>query len=414
MEMHSLRNTRIQWPLFLAMAISRFGDRIYQIGLPILIYREYKTAYHLAGLAVFEAIPLIIFPIIFGSLSDRYYAKRMMVLSDLIRCGLAILPVFYPHLILIYIIAFLLTTASQLFNPNYQRYIAQLYEKAELSKINAISVQFMTAIKIIGPIVGAYIAVKAPPATFFIINSITFLISAIIISILPNVAPKAISKRTWGYAVIRETVQIYRTNLQLLRCLSSLLIISIGLGTLPILLPIFIVNNLNVTLEHLGTATALEGAGAFIGGVVFVYIRKMFNTTMLMRISFIILSIAFVSLAPVNSIYIFLAILFFIGLIASIFNISWTTTVQTNAPEDAVGLVFGTMMPIGSLAFILAASIAPLVERLGAAYGFVIVSGTVLSALIFDLYISRNGRQAGEHSEEQKKQNISLPSEMFG
>ncbi len=384
-----MKNFYSQLPLFLAMAISRLGDRVYQIGLPILIYREYQTAYHLAGLTIVESLPLILFPILLGSISDRYYAKRMMILSDIVRFGLAILPAIFPNLILIYIVAFLLTAASQLFNPNYQRYITQLYKKEELSKINAISVQFMTTIKIIGPMLGAIVAAKAPMTAFFIINAATFLISAIFISFLPNVEPKAMSKRECGPALLKEAITIYRSNLQLRRCLSSLLIVSLGLGTLPILMPIFIVKNLHLSLEHLGSAAALEGLGALLGSILFLRIRSHFNISTLMRISFVLLSIAFIGLYPVGSIYPFLAILFLVGVIASIFNISWTTTVQSNAPDDAVGFVFGTMIPIGSLAFILAASIAPFVEKVGAAYGFIIVGIALFSALLFDLVISR-------------------------
>ena len=73
--------------LFLATAGSSFGTYLAAIALTVTIYDKTQSGVWVAALLIVDFLPIVLIGLLLGPLVDRLSRRKLMIASDLVRCG---------------------------------------------------------------------------------------------------------------------------------------------------------------------------------------------------------------------------------------------------------------------------------------------------------------------------------------
>jgi MFS family permease len=271
---------------WLAQLISQFGDRINQMALVGLVAgREFGSAMELAKLLTFTIIPVFIVGPIAGVYVDRWDRKTTLFVCDLIR-GIIILliPLVFigQHSLLpIYVIVFLAFCLSRFYVPAKMSIIPEIVDPDQLHVANSLATVTGMIAFVLGALLGGLIVEYAGAKGGFICDSITFFISAALVSlIVPKkyvVKPREIVERS------REMATIYRDVLREMRrgilyilvhrdirdIINLMLVLFMAAGAVYTVIIVFVQESFGSVTKHLGFLAVALGAGLFLGSLAY-------------------------------------------------------------------------------------------------------------------------------------------------
>ena len=123
-----------------------------------------------------------------GQIAARFGARRVMILSDLMRCGVLAGFYFADAVWQIYALAVLLNLGSAIFTPIYRAVIPDVVTPEQYPKAAAIGSIAYNAANILSPSMAALVIVTFGFRGNFIVDAITFLASAALLIGLPRLA----------------------------------------------------------------------------------------------------------------------------------------------------------------------------------------------------------------------------------
>src|SRR6266849_3740684 len=264
-EVLSIRPFRLLW---IGQAISYFGDMMNTTGLAIMLYLVTHSPSMVAVGLIAKAAPTVLFGLVAGALVDRFDRQRVMILSDIAR---GILTVTIPFLALtwlpgVFIVVFLVATASTLFNPAKQAILPSLVPADFLVKANSLMSSSEKTMELLGFSIAGVIAAVASWQPLFIIDAATFIISAA--SLLGVVDRGRLEVRTVRLLDdIKEGSRFVLTN-RTLRSTMGLTFFAVIFGSLTV--PILVVmafGPLGGGAFGYGALEAAIGAGAIVGAL---------------------------------------------------------------------------------------------------------------------------------------------------
>jgi MFS family permease len=179
---------------WVAQTISLFGDRLHQVALGVLVLAITDSPL-LTGLVFLAAtLPNIFLGPIAGTFVDRWDHKRVLIVSDVLRAGLVLLlPLAAAvDVILVYPIAFLVTTVSLFFRPAKVAVIPRIVKQDDLLAANSATWTAETLADIAGfPLAGLFVwYVGTELAIPFWIDAATYVFSALLLAGI-SIAPLA-------------------------------------------------------------------------------------------------------------------------------------------------------------------------------------------------------------------------------
>lgn len=148
----------------------------------------------LAALSVAVAFPFAVIAPLSGVWADRLPRKTVMVAADLARAVVVFGLVFAPNLSTVLALVFVRGVFSTFFGPARQATIAAVVSQDELLAANSLGQLSFQLTKILGPVLGGLLVAAVGPRFAFMVDAVTFLVSAAFIVQLPNIAPAAQTK----------------------------------------------------------------------------------------------------------------------------------------------------------------------------------------------------------------------------
>ena len=216
-----LRNNPDFTRLWLAQVISLLGDWFNTIVLAVLV-EKYSGG---SGLAVSLFLlarfvpPMLVGPWA-GVLVDRLDRKRLLILSDLLRALVVLLLLLAdgPQMLwLVYVLTALQFTLSAVFEPGRNALLPTLLPKEGLVLANTLGSVTWSTMLAAGAIAGGIVAAQLGTSAALVIDSLTFLVSALLImSIRANTSVSA-GARQVVKAVEAEESRGLREGLRYLR-----------------------------------------------------------------------------------------------------------------------------------------------------------------------------------------------------
>jgi predicted MFS family arabinose efflux permease len=181
------RSFRLYWS---ARTASIAGNQIARVALTVLVYRLGGGAAGISVLLLAFTLPRLLGPLA-GAIADRVDNKRLMVLCDLAQGVLFVVLAWvrwWPAVIVIVLAATLFSTA---YLPAGRGNIPVIVGRENLTSANALLATGSNAALALGPALAGLLLAVGGPGTALIVNAATFVLSAVLTLGIPRLRPGA-------------------------------------------------------------------------------------------------------------------------------------------------------------------------------------------------------------------------------
>ena len=264
---------------WLAQVISNLGDRIHQLALVGLIAERFPgSTLGLATAFFFTILPVFLIQPIAGVFVDRWDRKKTLITCDIAR-GLLVL--FIPLMLMahasmipIYGVVFLIFTFSRFYVPAKMAFIPDLVKKGDLIRANSfVATTGMIAV-VLGCAAGGFIVDWWGAKSGFIFDSMTYLISAILLLSIKTTSKRAQGKRP-SLIQLEKTVWqeikegfVYLMKHKEIRFVINMLFIALmAAGAVYVVLIVFIQKSFGSVTKDLGMLAISLAIGLFMGAI---------------------------------------------------------------------------------------------------------------------------------------------------
>lgn len=325
--------------LFLAHTVSRAGDAFNNVALVVLVFRLTGSGVGVAGAVMFEVAPVLLLGPVAGLAADRLPRRRLMVVADILRAGVALgLVLATDSLGVAYAVAFGLSAGAVLFNPAAGSLLPEVVSDAEVVTANsALWTAAVTAQIALAPLAGLVIARFGVEAAFAL-NAATFVVSAVLlIGLRAGRSPADMVVRGWAGAL--GGLQAVRANPLLTRLAVVQVLASLSAGATSGLLVVLAERWLDVGPSGFGLLLAAIGAGAASGPLLLRHFVRAGDKRWLFG-PFAVRGGVDLILAAVASPVVAGGALFVYGMSTSTGMVAYQSTLQAAVPAETRGRAF--------------------------------------------------------------------------
>jgi MFS family permease len=240
--------------LFLATLGSGLGTMLAVIALMVDVFDRTGSGTWVAALLIADFLPMLAVGLLLGPVVDRFSRRRVMVVSDLVRCAAFVALPFAPGPHAIVALAAVVGLAAGLFRPAVYAGLPRLVSERDLPHANALFGGVESATWMLGPLAGGILLSVAGPSLPYAINAVTFLVSAALLLRIPAdrlSAGLSVSEGHWRD--LAAGFRAVRASRALVTVLVAWTVVAIGSGA--------------VNVAEIALAKVTFGAGDFGLGV---------------------------------------------------------------------------------------------------------------------------------------------------
>lgn len=387
--------------LWFSQIISNFGDRLNQMALIGLIYaRTPGSTIELAKLLSFTVLPVFLIGPIAGIYVDRWNRKYTMISCDLLRGLLVLLIPFFivysESMVPIYILVFIIFSITRFFLPSKLSIIPDIVHKDRLLLANSLTSTTRMIATIIGFGFGGIIVAHIGAKGGFYIDSVTYFISALLVSFVaiklkekigashPREKLRKIIKKT-VLGDIKEGLLYLRDNKDIRMVANTMFLIMAGVGSVYIIIIVFIQEMLHSSTEHLGFLAMFLGAGLFLGSLAYgrfgANLSKKSVINFCLAVTGVIIAIFARSLKIWPYFFIAAGLSALLGIFSSPIIVSSNTMLHEVMLDKMRGRVFSSLDIIMHIAFLLFMVLTSLIAESVSKVLILIVIGAVFSII---------------------------------
>ncbi|HET6790751.1 MAG TPA: MFS transporter [Actinomycetota bacterium] len=399
-----LRRNRDFRALFFASVISLGGDWFLWVAINGLIYEATGKALYV-GLAILaqESAFFLASPI-GGALADRIDRRKLMIACDLARAVVCVsfLLVGPETIWLAYVLLPLLATFAAPFDPAFSAATPNVVDPDDLPAANALNGSLWGTMLAVGAGLGGLVSAAFGDDTAFIVDAVSFLVSAALLSSIRRGFSESRSETTEHPSIVEATRETWRFARRDHRVL-SLLAVKFGFGAAAGLLALIPVMALDVDVFDSGNVgfgilMAARGVGALIGPFLGHRIagpghRRLFPA---IGLSLAVFGLGYVAMGQAPSLAI-AAVMICVAHLGG--GSQWmlsTYGLQVLVPDHIRGRIFGFDYMLITLSLSVSALVASAVaDQIGAPDTVTILGGVALVWALVWFVLSRGVRRAG-------------------
>lgn len=175
------RNVRLLWS---AQVVSEMGDWFYSVAIFSFLLELTGSAQMVAFAFLMQVLPQVIMSPTAGVINDRISRKKVMIFADVTRAGivLAMLLVRSAGMLwLLFLLLALETSCYALFEPGRSATIPNIARPEQVPVANALSSATWSVVFAAGAALGGVAAVAFGRETVFVLDSLSFVASALLI-----------------------------------------------------------------------------------------------------------------------------------------------------------------------------------------------------------------------------------------
>ena len=296
--------------LWLAQVISEMGDWFYSIAVYDLILKLTGSGQAVSYAIIIQLLPWFFMTPLAGYMADHFSRRRLMILADVVR-GMVVLGLLFVRsaadLWLIYALLGLEVMFAAIFEPARNALIPNITKPEELLPANALSSATWSFALTVGAALGGVVTAVLGRNTSFVVNSLSFFVSAVLIQRIAVSETHAAAvrgsdgARANGASVLRESIAYFRSNPRV----TVLVLAKTGLGLAGgylLLLAVF-GEKVFAVAGHgslaIGLLYAARGAGAGTGPIIGDYLTRGVESRMWKTLgaSFLLMALAYCAFA---------------------------------------------------------------------------------------------------------------------
>ena len=332
--------------LWTGLSVSLIGDGVYFVALAWQVYElsDSPTALSVVGLA--WTLPLGLFVLLGGVVTDRVERRRVMIVADLVRAlAVAVIGILSVtgaielwHLV---VMAGVFGTGDAFFGPAFTSIVPQIVPRELLLQANALD-QFVRPLgfMLVGPALGGWIVATLGPGEAFLFDAGTFAVSAAVLAFL---SPRPLLARNEATSLLRDV----REGLAFVRArpwlwatlLAAAFFLLAYWGPIDVLVPFRVKNELGGSAGDYGLILACGGLGSIVAAalvgrrglprrhITFMYFAWAFGALML------------AGLGIATEVWQLMGFMFLEGALFTAGIVIWGTLLQTHVPGELLGRV---------------------------------------------------------------------------
>ena len=358
--LHVLKNRQF-FALWLSQFVSNFGDWLAILALFSLVaFRWHGTPYQVAGIFISFTLPWAFLGPVAGVFVDRWNLKWTMIASDLIRAALVALLAFATNVYQLYALFLILSSVSCFFMPAQTAAIPLIVRKDELLVANAANAQTVQFNKIVSPAIAGLLVAWAGEKICFYLDSLSFLISAGLLSVLAmEKRPGASGK---GVRSVLEDLWAglsYLWQQRAIRFVTLAMVAAVfAVGAFDALIAVYVRDVLRSQSQVFGALVALVGVGTIVGALLLGKFGQRQPRVSLVVWGIFGLGSGIFLLALSGRVVPALLCSLFLGLAVSLILVPAQTLLQEESPQAILGRVSSTAIALTTVSQLVAVSIA--------------------------------------------------------
>jgi MFS family permease len=350
--------------LWYAQIISVFGDFLALFAvIGVLTFSLHATAQQVTGVQIAYMLPIAVLGIMAGVFVDRWPLKPTMVASDSIRAVLCLALIFARLPWHFYLALAAISVVSSFFSPAQGVAIRSAVPLHGLRSANALMQQVMFGMRIIGPAVAGTMYSYFGANSCYIMDSVSFVGSALIISTVPFLkrapAPSSPTQTQTPTAQPQEVSALGKVWLDMKQGISFIvhhaalffviLAMAAGmfvLGCFGPLIAIYVRDSLHATDKTFAVVAPMIGLGMLIGINALNTFAKKVSNTRLVYTGLCGISVGLILLTTLPHIWAAIIGNLIIGLAVAAIIVPAQTLFQQATPPELMGRVGSTFMSI--------------------------------------------------------------------
>ena len=339
--------------------------------LPFFVYQITGSVLATGGMFMIQIIPPLVFGSFAGVFVDRWDHRWTMIGSTLFR-GLVLLimlGVRSADLVwLVYLAGFLGSAATQFFGPANNALLPTLVEDDQLLTANSLDALGENSARLVGPALGGVLLAWLGIQGVILFDIGSYLGASLLMYFIrippsePDLSPSdeisTISPLSIFWGELRAGIKLVLNNKPLSRIFVVLGIALLGDSILTVLLVAFYQDVVGVGPTEFGMVLTVRGVAGILGGLVMSAVGHKFKPNHLIPFGLVTTGIGLVAMVfwPIYAVSLLIMILLSVPLMAWL--ISSQTWIQTHAPDEFRGRVFGVLETFSALLMLLGMAFA--------------------------------------------------------
>ncbi|MCM8773782.1 MAG: MFS transporter, partial [Candidatus Omnitrophica bacterium] len=350
--------------LWFSQIISQFGDRLTQMALIGLVYKvEPLSTLGMAKMMSLSIVPVFIVSPLAGVYVDRWDNRKTMAWSDFLR-GIFILliPIVFglkKFLLLVYLLIFLSFCVGCFFITAKMSLIPKLVEEKNIFMANSLVSTTAMSSAVLGWGLGGIIVERWGLFSAFVIDALTFFISAIAIYFIKikresssnqiiELGKETLRKLKHSFVSdIKDGLDYIFRSPQARYASKIFFVLFSSLGAIFTVFVVFIQNTLSSITLDLGILSIGGSSGLLLGTLLYgrlgfhLNTKKVINMAMALFSLYLILFVYFLRLYP-SKIFAFVSC-FLLGLIISPVEVAIRSIIHRDSQDKFLGRIFSSL-----------------------------------------------------------------------
>jgi MFS family permease len=369
--------------LLAALAVSQAGDWLYNLALLALVLDRTHSSTWVAVTTAARVAPIVVGGPFGGVLADRFDRRMLMVASDVVRCacmvGLAVVAVAGLPIVLAPVLAAVATAASAPYPPSVAATLPRLVPAEVLPAANAARSAISSLCIVAGPGFGALLLLLGSTTAAFVVNALSFAVSALLVLSLPKGELFAIERSgetaKGVLAELGSAVAALREQPVALRFVGADVLCSVVYGAHTVLL-LLLAGQLGVGDAGYGYLLAALGLGGVVGTVLSGHLATVLSARALLLTACSAVAVPAVLLGVPASFPLLLAWAVVLGAGSFVVEVATDTSLQLSLPPEVLARAYGISFPAAISGIVVGSLVAaPLVALVGVQGALVAVGG---------------------------------------
>jgi len=257
--------------LIAASAVSQLGDWLFNAALLGTVYAATGSARWVGAATICRLLPYVLLGPAGGVVADRYDRRAVLLAGDVTRALLmvalaAVVQQDGPVELVIALTA-LASCAGTAERPAAMALLPRLVGEARLGPANALLHTVQDLGVVVGPAIGALLLALAPNSVAFLVNALTFVVSATLISTMARRVVPPVASEGAGFSFL-QGLRGARATPYLVPLLVVIAMVELTYGAQTVQLVVYASQHLDLGAAGYGYLLAASGVGGVLSALV--------------------------------------------------------------------------------------------------------------------------------------------------
>ncbi len=357
----SVRDAR---SLIAASAASQLGDWLYNAALLAYIYTATNSAAWVGAATIFRLLPYVLLGPIGGVIADRYDRRTVLLAGDLARLatmlGIAVVVASDGPVQVVIAFTAVASAAGTAERPAAMAILPRLVGELRLGPANALLHTVQDVGVVVGPALGALILAVASPVTAFVVNAVTFAISAVFIATMRRQAPpRSETVDESALAQLRQGVRTARSTRYVVPLLLAVAMAEFTYGAQTVQLVLYAEESLGLGAEGYGYLLAVTGLGGVLSALINGRLASSIRVADIAVVAGVVFSATQIVYGVSNQVWLALAVTLLGGAGVVACEVVAETALARIVKPEMLGRLMGVFDALSVAAMVLGAFLAP-------------------------------------------------------